>query len=111
MINLETEDELLIKDINEVNLHTDTKYEYNQRYQTHNLLKDNRTMEVNFNCNDVDMNKILGLDISKFPDQYDIQIPKPVQKRKHKKKRINKKWMKRYGYTMVQVVANGFEVK
>lgn len=25
----------------------------------------------------------------------------PVQRRKHKKKRINKKWLKRYGYRIV----------
>lgn len=31
----------------------------------------------------------------------DAEIPKTVQARTHKKKRINKKWAKRYGYKTV----------
>lgn len=42
--------------------------------------------------------KILGLDEAKMPDKYDIQVSKVVQCRRHKKKRINKKWRKKYGY-------------
>ena len=46
--------------------------------------------------------KRIGVDLSpyqSFTVEYDA--PVPVQIRKHKKKRINKKWAKRYGYTMV----------
>lgn len=32
-----------------------------------------------------------------MPDAYDMQFIKFVQARKHKKRRINKKWLKRYG--------------
>lgn len=46
----------------------------------------------------VGINKILGLDIAQMSDSYDIQYIMLVQARKHKKKRINKKWLKRYGY-------------
>lgn len=31
----------------------------------------------------------------------DAEIPKTVQTRKHKKRRINKKWAKKYGYKTV----------
>lgn len=31
----------------------------------------------------------------------DAEIPKTVQARKHKKRRINKKWAKKYGYKTV----------
>lgn len=33
----------------------------------------------------------------------DVEIPKQVQVRKHKKRRINKKWAKRYGYKIEYV--------
>lgn len=35
-----------------------------------------------------------------FVEKY-AEIPKIVQVRKHKKKRINKKWAKRYGYKTI----------
>lgn len=31
----------------------------------------------------------------------DVEIPKVVQIKRHKKKRINKKWAKRYGYKTI----------
>lgn len=58
----------------------------------------------------VDINKILGLDIAQMPDSYDIQYIMLVQARKHKKKRINKKWLKRYGYKKVIVNSEGWDV-
>lgn len=45
--------------------------------------------------------KVLGADTSSKPDSYSIQFYVMVQARKHKKKRINKKWLKRYGYKCV----------
>ncbi len=59
----------------------------------------------------VGINKILGLDIAQMPDAYDIQYVKIVQARKHKKKRTNKKWLKRYGYKKVIVNSKGWNVK
>lgn len=41
---------------------------------------------------------MLSIDISNGPDAYAIQYIKIIRARKHKKKRINKKWLKRYGY-------------
>lgn len=59
----------------------------------------------------VGINKILGLDIAQTPDFYDVQYVKIVQPRKHKEKRINKKWLKRYGYKTVIVNSEGLDVK
>ena len=53
------------------------------------------------------MIKILELDIAQMPDSYNIQYIKIVQVRKHKKKRINKKWAKRYGFTISETLKDG----
>lgn len=47
-------------------------------------------------------NRLIGFDASPFPDATGFSMifsqPYQEQRRKHKKKRINKKWAKRYGY-------------
>ncbi len=55
--------------------------------------------------------KILGVDMSNIPDGYDIQYIKYIQARKHKKRRINKKWLKRYGYNQIIVDSKGWKIK
>ena len=46
--------------------------------------------------------KMIGTDLSQYQSfTVEYNTPVPVQVRRHKKKRINKKWAKRYGYTMV----------
>ena len=45
-----------------------------------------------------------------LPQSYDIIYPKVVQVRKHKKKRINKKWLKRYGYKIIHVTSQGWKI-
>ena len=55
--------------------------------------------------------KILCVDMAKMPDAYTIQFVKFVQARKHKKRRINKKWLKRYGYKQVLVDSKGWKMK
>lgn len=42
-------------------------------------------------------------DISRYAVYKEAEVPKTVQIRKHKKKRINKKWKKRYGTTIILV--------
>ena len=44
-------------------------------------------------------------------DKYDVEYLVPEQVRKHKKKRINKKWRKRYGYTYKLKKTKGWEVE
>lgn len=46
-------------------------------------------------------NKLLGMDLARTYDMsYSVQLSEPYQEqiRRHKKKRINKKWAKRYGF-------------
>ncbi len=47
-------------------------------------------------------NRLIGFDASPFPDATGFSVvfssPYQAQRRRHKKKRINKKWAKRYGY-------------
>ena len=77
-----------------------------------NWIRQNTSITMEFTTEEtVDINKILGLDIVQMPDSYDIQYVKIVQTRKHKKKRINKKWLKRYGYKKVIVNSKGWNVK
>ena len=61
--------------------------------------------ELTFEC-DVDPRLFgvrTGVDLSRFPDNtsgftLEFQSPYRVQIRRHRKKRINKKWAKRYGH-------------
>ena len=44
------------------------------------------------------------LGVSKEPPKYRVEFPiGKVQRRKHKKRRINKKWAKKYGYKDIMV--------
>ena len=63
--------------------------------------------EANFEC-DIDaktLKKLTGIDLAHGSDftGYTVLFRQPVQVqvRRHKKKRINKKWAKRYGYKTV----------
>lgn len=54
------------------------------------------------------LKSIIGIDLSHGTDMscsMEIKSPRLVQRRRHKKKRINKKWAKRYGYKTVFDVA------
>lgn len=75
-------------------------------------MKQNTSITTEFSTEEiVESNKILGLDIAQMPDSYNIKYIKIVQVRKHKKKRINKKWLKRYGYKKVIVNSKGWNMK
>lgn len=61
-------------------------------------------IEVSFKC-DIDTSlfaKLIGIDLADGQDatcaSMIFQKPYQVQRKHHKKKRINKKWAKRYGY-------------
>ena len=62
--------------------------------------------EVSFEC-DIDTSlfaKLIGIDLANGQDatcaSMIFQKPYQVQRKHHKKKRINKKWAKRYGYVI-----------
>lgn len=56
-------------------------------------------------------NNVLSKLIGKMPDEYDIDYSIYVQARKHRKKRINKKWAKIYGYKCVTKTTKGWKLK
>lgn len=65
-------------------------------------------VEMSFECElGPDAAKLLGLDLSNAPDMTNASVifKSPYQKqiRRHKKKRINKKWNKRYGPRYITV--------
>lgn len=69
------------------------------------------TLEPDKGINIDKLLKIFGVDISGKPDSYTIQYLKTVQAKKHKKKRINKKWIKRYGYKQKWFNSKGWKLK
>jgi hypothetical protein len=71
-----------------------------------NIWNTNQEFEIEFESDfyidDGDKKYLFGYDNSKLPSRQSIIMiyykPVIVQARRHKKKRINKKWLKRYGY-------------
>ena len=106
-----------VEDIEEVNMthFSETEEEHNKHGDINwfNYKNEEYTMSVDFD-KEIDANelhKVLGIDTSNMPDAYDVQFIKFVQARKHKKRRINKKWLKRYGYKQMIVESKGWKVK
>ena len=105
-----------IEDIKEVNITTESETEY-ERDKHGKVLRsvNDSTYEFTFNADKPidteEFYKILGIDIANMPDAYDVQFIKIVQARKHKKRRINKKWLKRYGYKQMIVESKGWKMK
>lgn len=93
------------------------KYEYNTRYKNENspMLKHtfdtSFSLEISENTNE-DFNKIFGIDNSKTPSAYDVELSCCVPCKRHKKKRINKKWTKKYGqkYTIIRKITKGWKL-
>ena len=48
--------------------------------------------------------------IGESQKEYSISYTTLVQARRHKKKRINKKWLKKYGYRYVMKTLDGFKL-
>lgn len=53
------------------------------------------------------LEELFGVDPASQEDSFAISYCYLIQKRKHKKKRINKKWAKRYGFITKQIVIPG----
>ena len=67
-------------------------------------------MSLTIECDNIN-NDILSKLTGKVPDKFDIACDVLVQRRKHKKKRINKKWAKRYGFKCVTKTTKGWKLK
>lgn len=116
LINSETGEELYQVDgLQNISFNKESKTNYVFDYEKKTLLSfaDSPTFTLSFNT-PIDTSNLmlsLGVDISNAPDKYNFQIMKVKQARKHKKKRINKKWIKRYRYEQILVDCKGGKLK
>lgn len=118
VFNTDTKENLgQIEDIKEVNIASERKTDY-QRDKQDNVVSrfaHDPTYTLTFNTDKPiskeDFDMFLSVDESNMPDAYDIQYIKFVQARKHKKRRINKKWLKRYGYKQMLIESKGWKIK
>ena len=105
-----------IENIKEVNMTSETKTDYarDEHEKVVSRFVHDPTYTITFNSDEPidteEFYKMLGIDIANMPDAYDIQFIKFVQARKHKKRRINKKWLKRYGYRQIIVESKGWKI-
>lgn len=75
-------------------------------------MRQNTSIIMECSIDEVDaIRKIFELDIPRQTDICDIQCEKFIQTRTHKKKRINKKWAKRYGYKRITIIMQGWHMK
>ena len=70
-----------------------------------------RSLSINISIGAMSLTSLIGIDVANAPDKYNFQIIKFKQARKHKKKRINKKWIKRYGYKQILVDCKGWKLE
>ena len=116
LTNIATGEEVMKLDgIREVEITTDSQIDYDLNpHRANAICRSNAEMTMTFSTDEpMDTEKfykMIGYDPSNLPDKYDIQFQKFVQARKHKKRRINKKWLKRYGYKTVLVDAKGWKM-
>lgn len=100
-----------LDNVDEIALTSSTTEEADILGNIKNIKKGETTLSFTGTIEKETLFKVLGVDISKTPDAYKIQVTKPVQRRKHKKKRINKKWLKKYGYKILEDFRDGWHIK
>lgn len=97
--------------VSDIQLETNTLYKVKDKEDSYGLTNSLISGgELTFETTNVDIDTLLGTDKANMPDTYDLTYTKVVQCRRHKKKRINKKWAKRYGYKVVDVETKGWEL-
>lgn len=115
LINSETGEELCCIDNLEDNLLNveSRNYSFDKERKAWNSFIDlsARTLSIDVSMGAMSLISLIGVDVSNAPDKYNFQIMKVKQTRKHKKKRINKKWIKRYGYKQILVDSKGWKLK
>lgn len=116
LTNIATGEEVMKLDgIREVEITTDSQIDYDlDTHRVNRICRNDAEMSMTFSTDEpMDTEKfykMIGYDPSNLPDKYNIQFQKIVQARKHKKRRINKKWAKRYGYKTILVDAKGWKM-
>lgn len=107
-----------LSDVREISVEVDNCVDYDDAMENDEVKKwdvrysPSKTMTVTFPTNEpVDFCKLFECKPNSIPDGYDIQFMKVIQARKHKKKRINKKWLKKYGYKKMIVESKGWKAE
>jgi len=115
LINSETGEELCYIDNLEDNLFSveSSNYSFDKDRKALNSFIDLSacSLSIDISIDAISLISLIGVDVSNAPDKYNFQIMKVKQARKHKKKRINKKWIKRYGYKQILVDSKGWKLK
>ena len=80
-------------------------------YETQEV-KVSGTCEATFTCQNAIINEELlsELFLPKRQHTFNLEYSAMVQARRHRKRRINKKWLKKYGYKPVRMNSNGWEL-
>ena len=115
LYNVETGEELgKLNGLHDITLETNTLYESRYNKENHEIgsLYNGGNCEMSFSCDTTSMNidQLFGIDKATKPDAYDISFLKYVQCRKHKQKRINKKYAKKYGYKTIVAKSKGWQI-
>lgn len=71
---------------------------------------ENKTFSASFDCDDIVLHQAIENSIRTQPMSFGFVVDAKVPIRRHKKKRINKKWNKRYGvrYQIVSATSEGW---
>lgn len=102
---------LALNNVNELELTSNVTEEKDILGNVENIKRSEATLSFTNITNKEDLFKVLGVDTSNVPDAYSILLTKPIQRRKHKKKRINKKWLKKYGYKLLVDYKDNWRIK
>lgn len=102
---------LALNNINKLELTSNVTEEVDAIGNVENIKRGEITISLTDPIENEDLFKALGVDISNVPDKYSIFLTKLIQRRKHKKKRINKKWLKKYGYKLSVDYKDGWRIK
>lgn len=102
---------LALNNVNELELTSNITEEVDAIGNVENIKRGETTLSFTNIINKEDLFKALGVDISNVPDAYSILLTKLIQRRRHKKKRINKKWLKKYGYKLLVDYKDDWRIK
>ena len=101
-----------IMDVSKTSIDVKSEYVPNQKYKAWAFpVEKDICLEINNYEINPNIQELFGIDSERFPASYEIEYTKLVQARHHKKKRINKKWLKRYGYKQVRCKSNGWKLQ
>lgn len=97
-----------IDNIKSIEMDSNVEEEVDLYHNIKKSIKKEHTFVVDFDNKEEILKEITSKIQGK--EKYNIQLLKPVRYRKHKKKRIDKKWLKKYGYKYFIIMAKGIKI-